>query len=226
MTTPGAASEPTSFRLFPHLPVELRLLIWELAVGCNNIPRVIRLQYRDGRLTKVSLPLKALKIACKESYEVYKKHKHDVFVFHKRVWRYTDNGDGEPFARQPRNIILPAELSEHISDLFYSRGTSGLPNLQDGDGFRPEPESKFQQHCPLHHHSVLPSKYCRIDDGTAFWDRKMEICPACDWGTDNWDDIDGAAMRLQHNDFRITYDASLPRYPQLREIFCARIPVI
>ncbi|KAK3312597.1 hypothetical protein B0H66DRAFT_568468, partial [Apodospora peruviana] len=140
----------------------------------------------------------------------------------------------QPFARQLKNIILPAELSGHISDLFYSRSTSGLPNLQElwvllresGDGFRPEPESKFQQHCPLHHHSVLPSEYCRIDDGIAFWGHKMKICPACDWGTNNWGDIDGAAMRLQHNDFRITYDASLPRYPRLREIFCAKIPVI
>ncbi|KAK3317080.1 hypothetical protein B0H66DRAFT_562756, partial [Apodospora peruviana] len=144
------------------------------------------------------------------------------YLLHSRSSRFEQHPQGlrtilrqaQPFARQLKNIILPAELLlGHISDLFNSRGTSRLPNLQglwvllreSGDRFRPEPECKFQQHCPLHYHT---------------------ICPACNWGTDNWGDIDGAAMRLQHNDFRIIYDASLPRYPRLREIFCARIPVI
>ncbi|KAM7209784.1 hypothetical protein V8F06_014832, partial [Rhypophila decipiens] len=94
------------------------------------------------------------------------------------------------------------------------------------DRFRPEPESKLQHHCPLHHHDVLPFKYCQIDDGTSFCDLKMEICPTCDWETDNWGDIDEAAIRHQHNDFRITYEVSLPRYPRLLEIFRARILVV
>ncbi|KAM7191189.1 hypothetical protein V8F33_009060 [Rhypophila sp. PSN 637] len=291
MTTPQVASELTSFRLFPRLPAELRLLIWESAV--DNVPRVIRLQYRNGQLAKFSVPLEALQLACMESYKAYKNHKqlHDVFVFYEPAWRYqvdSENGEiyaiqgkgrkhefpvsfdrdfflitgtsspdfvpsggsqldlrdplglrvlyqpAQPFAKQLKNVILPAKLSGNISDLLYSRGNFGLTNLQElwvllsgsGAGFRPEPESKFQHHCPLHHHNVLPSKYCRIDNGPAFWDRGMEICPACDWETGNWGDVDGAAIRLRHDNFRITYDATLHKYPRLQEIFRARIPVI
>ncbi|KAM7211116.1 hypothetical protein V8F06_013512 [Rhypophila decipiens] len=209
--TPRVASELTSFRLSPRLPAELRLLIWELAV--DNVPRAIKLQYRNGQLAKFSVPLEVLKLACMERYKAYKNHKqlHDVFVFYEPAWIYqiaNENGEmyaiqgkgrkhkfpvnfdcdfflitgtpsldfvpsggsqlelrdplglrisyqpAQPFAKQLKNVLLPAKLSGNISDLLYSRRNPCLTNLQElwvllwgsEDGFRPEPESKFQHH--------------------------------------------------------------------------------
>ncbi|KAM7209918.1 hypothetical protein V8F06_014700 [Rhypophila decipiens] len=145
MTTPQVASELTSFRLFPRLPAELRLLIWESAV--DNVPRVIRLQYRNGQLAKFSVPLEALQLACTESYKAYKNHQqlHDVFVFYEPAWRYqVDNENGEMYAiqRKGREHKFPVNFDR---DFFFITGTPSpdfVPSrgsqleLRDPRGFR------------------------------------------------------------------------------------------
>src|SRR5438105_3837207 len=102
MTIRQVTSSPTSFILFPHLPTELRLSIWEFAIASDDLPKVIRLHYRSGQLAKVSIPTGNLEITCKESYDVYKKYKHDRFVFHETVWKYIDVGNGEFLTIQRR----------------------------------------------------------------------------------------------------------------------------
>ncbi|KAM7196592.1 hypothetical protein V8F33_006091 [Rhypophila sp. PSN 637] len=266
-----------TFTLFPRLPAELCLLIWELAL--NPTPDVISLRYRDGQLVSISIPRESLVITCKESYNIYKKDKYDSLVFHEIVWKYlkTINDQAlaiqkkgkehtfpvnfgrdffyisgvpppdlvpneklfsktlqvvyrQPFVSQLKKVILPTHLSGCISDLFYSSRHSELQELwvllrECGEGFRPEPGSEFQQHSPVHHHDKSPSKYCRIDD-PLFWSGGKSICPACDWESSNWGDIDRAAIRSQYHNFMITYDASLLLYPRLSDLSRAKIPVI
>jgi len=94
-----------------------------------------------------------------------------------------------------------------------------------GSGFYPDPALQFQNHCPIHHHDVFPSQFCHKDDWRS-GNQGMKICPACDWETRNWVCIDRAAFTSRYHDFRISYDASLPKYPILRDIFHTDNPVI
>ncbi|KAM7209587.1 hypothetical protein V8F06_014863 [Rhypophila decipiens] len=79
---PQTVSGLISFKPFPHLPAELRLNIWEFVV---NVPRVIKLQYHNSEVVKVSLPY-GFQLAYRESYAVYKKHNHSLFVFYETCW--------------------------------------------------------------------------------------------------------------------------------------------
>lgn len=142
----------------------------------------------------------------------------------------------QPFIRKIKNLILPAKLSQNISDLFHDGKASQLVQLQElrvllketGERLWLEPGTKFQHHCPRHHHDVFPSTYFPLDlvGHDRIWDGKMPICPACDWECTNWGYIDRAAMRCQYLNFRVTYDASLSPYPRLGGIFNAGIPII
>jgi len=297
MTICQVTSSGTTFEYFPRLPAELRLSVWEFAVASDDLPRVIRLHYRSGQLARVSIPTGNLEITCKESYNIYKKYKHDRFVFHETVWKHVDVGNGEilaiqrkgkeytfpadfdrdfffitgstspdlipkpwyamwgiddiadtntfpqrlrvgyrrrqPFIRKLRKVILAKEQSQNLSDILFPRyGSSELVELEElwvilkGEaGFYPNPAFKFQHHCPLHHHDVLPSHFCHIEDWRSL-EQGRQICPACDWETGNWGCIDGAAFKSRYHNFRITYDASLPKYPRLQDIFRAGVPVI
>jgi len=283
------------FTYFPHLPKELRISIWEFAVASDDVPRVITLHYRSGQLARVSIPTGNLEVTCRESYDVYKKFKHNIFVFHETVWKYVDVGNGEilaiqrrgkehtfpvnfdrdfflitgstppdlipkpwyaqstifdtvdtnafsqsprvgyrrrqPFVRQLKRIILAKEQCRNLTDIFSD--SSELVELQEVWVFLRGEETelypnlalRFQHQCPVHHHDVFPSQFCHIEDWQS-WTQGRQICPACAWENSNWDCIDGAAFKSRYHNFRITYDASLPKYPRFRDIFRAQIPVI
>ncbi|KAM7209777.1 hypothetical protein V8F06_014841 [Rhypophila decipiens] len=284
---PQTVSGPLSFKPFPRLPAELRLDIWDFVV---NVPRVIKLQYHNSELVKVSLPY-GFQLACRESYAVYKKHNHSLFVFYETCWEeehlngrvYAAQKKGkqhsfpvnfdtdfflitgkpsthiapnqtihhqhpkglevlykqrQPFYKQVKKVILPEAKtpSKLILDLIDPSSKTALTNLEEvwllvrgnGDGFCPEPAASFQDHCPLHHHTEFPSKYSRLGTG-GLWDDKKKLCPACDWENSRWDNITQQALRpsiTQRGNFRLTYDASLPKYPRLCDLWHSKIPVL
>ncbi|KAK4206645.1 hypothetical protein QBC37DRAFT_406936 [Rhypophila decipiens] len=119
------------------------------------------------------------------------------FTFYETVWKAERHRDGNI-----KKVILPqAEEPSLILGLIDPRHKTRLINLTEvwllvrgnGDDFRPEPESSFQDHCPLHHHNEFPSKYSRLEMGGS-WDRGKELCPACDWEYGRWDNIPRQAL--------------------------------
>ncbi|KAM7188701.1 hypothetical protein V8F33_010471 [Rhypophila sp. PSN 637] len=287
---PQRAVGPVIFNLFPCFPAELRLYIWDFVFMSST--RVIRLQYHNGQLTKVSLPVQPIQLVCKESYKLYKTHNHHTFTFYEVIWKEQKFQDGnvyavqrkgkqhsfpvnfdfdfflisgkpsldlipnqtihqqhprgleviyrqpQPFYKHIKKVILPQaeEPSSLILGLIDPDHETKLTNLKEvwllvrgnGDNFRPEPESTFQVHCPLHHHNEFPSKYSRIEMGGS-WDKEKELCPACDWEYGRWDNIPQRALYpciTQRGNFRLTYDACLPKYVGLPALYKSNIPIL